>query len=358
MNLKPPEAVNQGGQTYYRQSIYSVRLYPNKVGRLSIDPVRVKLAVPFQRPSFLGINPLRTVTVTARKVTIMVMPLPAEGVPRNFTGLVGEHDFNFKLNKDKFVVNEVAEGRFEITGEGLLEDFEPPPFYEHQGLENFDTRSDIAEIDNKTARKTFDYTFIPRAGLALEERVLSLGFFNPETGRYYEKDLALPPFLAAGASSPNTAGATPTNNPEAEPLPENAPPERGFSIMGPVPLDESFFIFRNMKFVNLALGFVVVIILLSSIDRKAMTRSRKRILLEKIRRIQKKGVTYSNLYDLLATYYGRELSAREMINKSPLSTEAKTYFKKILDGVGHEFAKEKVQGNIEIKSKYFKELLR
>ena len=34
-------------------------------------------------------------------VKIEVKDLPVEGMPKSFTGLVGEHDFKIKINKNK-----------------------------------------------------------------------------------------------------------------------------------------------------------------------------------------------------------------------------------------------------------------
>ena len=354
MELKPPEAVNHRGETYYRQSMYKVRVYPSKTGRLFIDPVKVKLAVPFQNRNYFGFNPVKTTTVTGDKVPVLVMPLPAEGVPTNFTGLVGEHELNFKLGKRKFIVNEIVEGQLEITGQGLLEDFEPAALYQHAGLENFDTRSETIEIDTNTAKKRFDYTFIPRTNLSLEARTVAFGFFNPDTGQYYERSLELPEISATGDSSQGQLVAS-----SQEPMANETTIINDLSLMGPVDLNETLLTVKNIRYVNLVFSIIIVVILAFSINIRAMGKTRKRMLLGKIKAIKRQGITYSNFYDLLVAYYGKELQAEEMIDKSSLSTEAKKYFKRILDNIGHhEFSGRGGEKGIDIKYKYFKEFLR
>ena len=158
----PAESVNYRGETYRRNLIYASRLYPEKVGNLTLDSIKLQLRMRSWRRSVWDTSPVRTTTLVSPRVKILVKPLPTEDVPQNFTGLVGDHAIQFSLNKSRFLVNEIMEGKFEITGEGLLEKFPPPVLYSSDALEQFDTRSEIIETQDKTSKKVFDYTFIPR----------------------------------------------------------------------------------------------------------------------------------------------------------------------------------------------------
>ena len=355
----PSEKVSYKGEIYDRHLIYAARVYPEKTGRLYLDPVKMKLTGMFGSASIFGMGQARTLSLSSQSIQIQVMPLPADGVPTNFTGLVGDHDMIFKLNKSKFVVNEIIEGNLEVNGEGLLEKFEAPVLYQHNALEKFDTRSEIIKIDKTTVKKVFDYTFIPRSGLLLEGRSFSLSFFDPEEKRYYEKSFDLPEISVSGEASQNKQQETQETMENPQEMGLNKIEFNEISLVGPMDLRESFFVLKNIKTVNIFLSSVIFMVLLFSIKLKRTSVSRKKILLRKINRIRKEGVTYSNLYDLLSTYYGKELSAKEIINVSSLSVEAKRYFQEILEEVGHhEFSKNKGIKNINIKNRYFKEFLK
>ena len=123
--------------------------------------------------------------------------------------------------------------------------------------------------------------------------------------------------------------------------------------------NKPFLLLKKIQVINIVLGLLVLIVLFSSINYKSMNPSRKKILFNKIQIIQKEGITYKNLYDLLCTYYGKELSAKEIVTKSSLGPEAKKYFSDILEKVGHhEFSQKKSPEKIDINLKFFKEFLR
>ena len=62
-------------------------------------------------------------------VEIEVLPLPTEGVPSSFTGLVGEHEFNLSVPKTKYLVNEPIEIKLEVKGKGALENLDAPAIF-------------------------------------------------------------------------------------------------------------------------------------------------------------------------------------------------------------------------------------
>ena len=263
----------------------------------------------------------------------------------------------FTLNKSKFVVNEIIEGKFEITGSGLLENFESPTLYQHDSLEQFDTRSEI--IEGNPTKKIFDYTLIPRSALSLSERPFTLSFFDPEKEIYYEKSFNLPELLVSGEAQRTNNQETHSDEEILESPQATSIPPNELTLLGPMGWDESLLIFKNIKTINIFLSCIIVILLLISIDFKRSTINRKKIIQGKIKKIMREGITYRNLYDLLSTYYRRELSAKEIIRRCDLSNEGKKYFLDVLESIGrHEFAKKKENQVASINYKYFKEFLR
>lgn len=358
------ETVDHQGMLYRRSRIYGVRIYPGKAGKIVIDPVRVKLSVPMGGggPFGFGLSATKTVSVSSPRVEVLAMPLPSEGVPANFTGLVGEHGMAFSLNKERYVVGEVVEGRLEVEGEGLLETFEPPPLYEHGSLERFDTKSEVVETGPGRARKVFEHTFIPRAGLEVPARGMALSFFDPVAGRYYEKELELPA-LAASGEPPGGGGdgssAAAASGPGGPGGADGAPPAPAPSVVGPMALDGGrLAAFVGVDAANAVLGLLAVAALLSSADLRRRSPGRRALLARKVREIRRRGATYGNLYDLLSTYHGKELPAGEIIERSPLGGEAKAYLRDLLDRVGRrEFSGKGGGRPVAVEARHFKEFL-
>ena len=61
---------------------------------------------------------LRVRTIRSETIKIDVLPLPTEGRPENFTGLVGDHKFRLNYNKTKYLANEPIELELVAEGEG------------------------------------------------------------------------------------------------------------------------------------------------------------------------------------------------------------------------------------------------
>lgn len=112
------EAVRINGVVYRRSLKYSARVYPEKTGKLYIDPLRMVVQYakgssnPFGGFGF-GLGRFSKKSLNSEKKEITVKPIPAENVPPTFTGLVGEHHFKLSMQKNKFVVNEAIEARLE-----------------------------------------------------------------------------------------------------------------------------------------------------------------------------------------------------------------------------------------------------
>ena len=161
------ENVNYRGYIYKRSLKYSARVYPEKIGKLFIDSMKV--GVQYQnrgdRRTLLGafrfaFGEVKRRNFSSRPIEIAVRPLPA-GAPQNFTGLVGEHTFKASSLKKKYLVNEAIELRVEVYGPGALENFDDPIIYHDHELEVFDTKSEIVETSESTAKKILDYTYLP-----------------------------------------------------------------------------------------------------------------------------------------------------------------------------------------------------
>ena len=91
------------GQPYNYVTWRKTVLYPQKTGKLVIDPLtlNVSVDVPTNRRDFFGNRVYQKTPkiITAGKRTLEVRPLPQAGRPADFDGAVGDFDLNVKFNK-------------------------------------------------------------------------------------------------------------------------------------------------------------------------------------------------------------------------------------------------------------------
>ena len=95
--LKVEDATYKGepySVVVWRKSV----LYPQKTGKLSLEPLSLSLVIdlPSNRRDFFGNRILQQSSriVTAGRRNINVKPLPEKGKPANFFGAVGQFDFD------------------------------------------------------------------------------------------------------------------------------------------------------------------------------------------------------------------------------------------------------------------------
>src|SRR5690606_23323967 len=110
-------------------------LVPLKHGRLSINPVVLKVRIPapdepkrrrrrslFDDPFFDNVFGGRRVvqrTVRSEALTVNVKPLPKK--PKTFSGLVGSFELNADLSKAELATSDTATLSIVISGQGVIE---------------------------------------------------------------------------------------------------------------------------------------------------------------------------------------------------------------------------------------------
>jgi len=89
------------GEPYRYVILRKTVLYPLKSGKLNIEPLSLSITVevPTNKRDIFGrrLTQNTNITVSAKNRTINVKPLPVDGKPANFTGAVG--DFDFEVSK-------------------------------------------------------------------------------------------------------------------------------------------------------------------------------------------------------------------------------------------------------------------
>lgn len=182
------------GEPYRYVILRRTVLYPQKTGKLNIEPLSlsISVAVPTNRRDIFGrfLTQNANITVAAKNRTVNVKPLPEQGKPDDFTGAVGEFDFTVKTDKNSLDASEAFQLSVEAKGNGNLKLFDLPTpnlpskleVYEPENADR--VRTNLAGM---SGLKRSTYTVVPAYKGKYPIPPISFSYFNPKTERYERK---------------------------------------------------------------------------------------------------------------------------------------------------------------------------
>ncbi|WP_405208740.1 BatD family protein [Aquimarina sp. LLG6339-5] len=166
-------------------------LYPQKTGKLEIEPLTLSIAVdvPTNRRDIFGGKLYSTVnkTVAAGTRTINVKPLPIEGKPDDFSGAVGSFDFKITPNRTELDATESLEAKILVSGNGNLKLFDLPKLSVPNGLEQYEpehnerVRTNMAGMSGNISDS---YTLVPQFKGTYPIPPVSFSYFDLKTETY------------------------------------------------------------------------------------------------------------------------------------------------------------------------------
>ncbi|MDF0707082.1 BatD family protein [Flagellimonas okinawensis] len=179
------------GKPYRYVVLKRVVLYPQKSGKLDIEPLSLEIFVdvPTNQRDFFGgrIYTQTSKTVSAGKRTITVKPLPEAGKPANFSGAVGDFDFSVTTSKTQLNASESLQAKVEVSGKGNLKLFQLPEPELPSSLEVYDPEYEEAintYSSGMEGKVSNNYTIVPSFRGKYPIPSISFSFFNPDTEKY------------------------------------------------------------------------------------------------------------------------------------------------------------------------------
>ncbi len=129
------------GENYRYIVLKKALLIPTKSGKLVIEPMKmdILIGVPTGRGDYFG-NPITrnlTKAFSSPKRNISVQELPLTGKPENFTGAVGDYNFEITSSRNDLKANESSQIKVAVSGKGNLKLFEIPKIETPKELEIF-----------------------------------------------------------------------------------------------------------------------------------------------------------------------------------------------------------------------------
>ncbi len=146
----------------------------------------------------------------SNSVVVLVNPLPEEGKPAGFSGLVGQFTISGKADKASLQTNEAVSLKITVKGQGNLRSFKEPFVELPSDFETYPPKTTEA-IERAGASisgsRTFEYVMIPRVAGTQTVKPVRLSYFDPAEGRY--KTVQTPEWTFAVAQGQGTAASVP-----------------------------------------------------------------------------------------------------------------------------------------------------
>jgi hypothetical protein len=192
IEIKNPQAEQTrfNGEPYRMAVLKKVVLYPQKSGKLQIEPLALDVDIEMMTgrrtiwgPQIVQANK----RVSAGAKTITVKPLPETGKPADFSGAVGKFDFKVTPSKTNLKSGESLELVVSVSGKGNLKLFDLPKPVVPATLEMYDPvhKENVSTpLSGMAGRVSDTYTIIPQFKGKYPIKPLSFTYFDLPTGKY------------------------------------------------------------------------------------------------------------------------------------------------------------------------------
>lgn len=179
------------GKPYRYKVLREAILYPQKTGKLIIEPLtlEVDVVVPTGQRSFTGRPYMTTeqITVSAGKRTIDVKDLPLDGRPANFNGAVGQFEFQVETDQVQIEAGESMTASVQVGGVGNLKLMDLPELKAPKSLEVYEperinnVRTSITGMRGNIKDK---YTIVPQYSGKYVIPPVEFSYFDPKKESY------------------------------------------------------------------------------------------------------------------------------------------------------------------------------
>jgi BatD DUF11 like domain len=179
------------GQRYRFVTLRKTVLYPQKSGKLNIEPLSLDIDVqlPTNRRDMFGRVMITegNKRVSAGTKTITVKPLPEAGKPEGFTGAVGNFDFKVTPTKTNLKNGESLDLVVSVSGKGNLKLFDLPKPVAPNALEMYDAvhKEQVnTGLSGMTGKIVDSYTIVPQYKGKYPIKPMKFSYFDLGSGTY------------------------------------------------------------------------------------------------------------------------------------------------------------------------------
>ncbi len=188
-NEEPPIEVVDG-KKYYVKEFKRVSLFPNKSGRINIEPMDLQstIGIPQYHPFFgyVGEQPYEY-NFKSNAITLDIKPLPEKNKPATFSGAVGKFSFSAEYDKIKCKVGEPISLKVTYKGTGNFKLITPPKLNFPEQFEAYEPKTKDEYQHNGsvvTGSKTFEYILVPQDGGKYKLPKFEFAYFDVDKADY------------------------------------------------------------------------------------------------------------------------------------------------------------------------------
>lgn len=314
-------------------------LYPQKTGKLNIEPLTIDVVVdvPTNKRDFFGGRMYQSVRhkVAAAHRKITVKPFPEAGKPATFNGAVGDFEFDVTTSKVALKSGESLQAIVKVSGNGNLKLFELPRLvvpsslevYEPEHKENIRTN-----LSGMSGMVSDVYTIVPQFKGNYPISKLEFSYFNPTTETYQTVN-SLEHIVEVLTGPTNTDAVAQGNNPvvtQKSVVSKNNQFASFHTKADLVPVSTKYFFRSNLFWCLLLLPLLVIPIVLLFMKKKAQfandvqggkirkaDKLAKKYLSEAKKNLNDKTLFYESLHKSLHNY----LKAKLQVETSEFSKD-------------------------------------
>jgi hypothetical protein len=205
------------GERYRYIVLKKAVLYPQKSGKLTIEPLSLDIDVqlPTNRRDVFGRVVIAddSKRVSAGAKVINVRALPEVGKPIDFSGAVGNFDFKVVPTKTSLKNGESLDLLVSVTGKGNMKLFSLPKPVVPNALEMYDavhTEKLNTTLAGTSGKISDSYTIIPQYKGNYPVKPMQFSYFDLRSGKY--KTIIAPEIMVTVLDGPNAAVANVSNS--------------------------------------------------------------------------------------------------------------------------------------------------
>ncbi|MCG9791859.1 BatD family protein [Flavobacterium algicola] len=260
------------GEKYRYVVLRKTVLYPQKSGKLDIEPLSLDIDVqlPSNRRDVFGRMQITNGNkrVSAGNKTINVKALPEAGKPADFTGAVGKYDFKVTPSKTSLKNGESLDLVVSVTGKGNMKLFSLPKPVVPNALEMYDaihTENVNTPLSGMTGSISDSYTIVPQYKGNYPIKPIQFSYFDLGTKSY--KTISSPEIMIDVLEGP-----TDTRNATNDSTKQKAVAQEQFKYIKTktnlVSIKEDNFLDSNLFYGLLFLPFLLVPIIILAKKKK------------------------------------------------------------------------------------------
>ena len=203
----------QIGNRVYTVIPISIALTVTKTGPVNVGPIMGSIVVVLPSPNrggdpffrqFFNTGEQKQVTLATETLNEESLPLPAEGVPANFNGAVGDYTMTVTAGPTNVAVGDPITVRVQISGRGALDALTLPDQPAWRDFKAYPPTQNLKTTDQLgiEGMKTFEQIVTPQNTDVRELPAFSFSFFDPGAKTY--RTLTQPPVQLAVHSGGTT----------------------------------------------------------------------------------------------------------------------------------------------------------